>query len=237
MRKSSFLAVLMLAVAQVAGAQVEIVVPDEKIEAQRTYLFQVQGIDNAALARTTLTVKPDGAAAAMGVTGWDGSQYIWFVGSKAGPCCVIVGVGPESPGKPDIAAVVIAVGGEPDPEPEPEPNPDPPPPPPPDEALWGAVIIEETGERTPEFAQTILDESLSSYLTSSGLSLRVADQDVTDERGETPEDLEPYKEAAEGEELPIIFVMGVHGAELFKGPVPSSADKLIALLKQYAKDD
>ena len=226
MRRILCLAVL--ACCSVAGAQVEIVVPDESIEVQRTYLFQVQGIDGAALARTTLAVKPDGAAMAMGVTGWDGSQYIWFVGSKKGPCCVIVGVGSESPGKPDIAAVVIAVGG----EPEPEPNPDPPPPPP-DEQLWGAVIIEETGDRTPELAQVLTSTKVASYLKASGLTLRVADQDATDEHGETPADLVDYIASAKGEDLPVLFVMGVDGAELYRGPVPTTPAGLIELFKQH----
>lgn len=221
MRKMLLFAVL--AVAQVANAQVAITVPDEPIEAGRHYLLPVTGLDAADLPNTRLVVEPKDTASAIGVTGWAGEQFIWFAAQENGRHFVAVVVVRD--GKPVVASVLVEVGGS-------TPNPDPPPPPP-EEDLWGAVLIEETSQRTPQLAQVLTSTKLASYLETSGLTLRAADQDVTDEDGDTPEDLADYIETAKGEKLPVLFIMGVKGAEFYRGPVPETPAKLIALLKKH----
>ena len=224
MRKLFFLAVL--AICQVASAQIAITVPDEPIEVNRHYLLKVTGLESADLPSTQLIVEPK-TASAVGVSGWAGEQYVWFSGIEKGRHFVAVIV--VRGGKPIVASTTIEVGGS-------NPNPDPLPPPP-EEDLWGAVIIEETGVRTAEFASILVSPKLSTYKKTAGVEVLAVDQDVTDESGKVLENLLPYLKSAEGKELPMMFIMGKQGFEFYSGPVPGTVDETIALLKKYAKKE
>ena len=99
------------------------------------------------------------------------------------------------------------------------------------------MIIEETGERTAAFAKMILSPKLNSYLVTAKLGFRVVDRDVTDANGRVHADLAPYVKAVEGDELPVVLLLSKEGTIIRKTPSPTSAARLIALLKQYAKED
>jgi len=222
MRK--LLAIVILLFGNLAFGDIAIVPPVEKIDVGRHYLLQVTGLEKEDLANTRLIVEPKESASAVGVTGWAGEQFIWFTGNKAGRHFLVVIVVRD--GKPLAASLCVDVGGV---------NPDPPIPP--EEDLWGAIIIEETSKRTPEFAKTILSPKMSSFFKNSGLELRIVDQDVVDIDGETPDDLKSYIDEAKTGKLPMLFVMGVKGTEYYKGNVPGSAGEMIELIQKFTKEE
>ena len=143
------------------------------------------------------------------------------------------------PGKVGIALMVVqngvgmllvhevAVG----PFPDPVPPPPPPPPPPPDEKVWGAILIEESGQRTWQLAAILTSKKLETFFSEERLSWSVTDQD------DASTDLKPYVDQAKKDGIPMLFIMGVDGHEFYAGPVPNKVDDVIKLVKQFAKEE
>ena len=124
----------------------------------------------------------------------------------------------------------------PDPEPEPDPVPPPPPPPPPPADLWGAIVIEESNERTAEQAAVLLSQELALYFETAKLAYRIEDQDAEGPDGNTPADLKPYIERAKkAGNLPRVFVIATDGTIVFEGYLPATSSQFVALMRQYAK--
>ena len=118
----------------------------------------------------------------------------------------------------------------PPPTPEPEPEPEPVAP------LWGALIIEETGQRTPEQAATLLSRELALYFVTTKLAYRIEDQDAEGPDGTTPADLVPYIELAKkAGNLPRVFILSTDGTIVFQGYLPATSSAFVALMRQYTK--
>jgi hypothetical protein len=115
--------------------------------------------------------------------------------------------------------------------PTPIPPPVPPVPPVPVEPLWGALIVEESGTRTPQLAALLTDASVRKFFTDNSLAFRVCDPDETDANDKTPADLAPWIAKAKAGGLPRLFLLGKKGAEIYSGPVPADAAALLALVK------
>jgi len=141
-----------------------------------------------------------------------------------------------APGQPPRLALfqVTPLGPSPSPEPQPHPipNPEPPPPVPPRPGFLDLLWIEETAARTPQQARAITDRAIRDALASAGWSLRVVDQDITDETGKTPPELVPAIAAAKRAGLPYLIVRSRDGAEVYAGKAPADVDAFKTLLKR-----
>jgi hypothetical protein len=141
-----------------------------------------------------------------------------------------------APGQPPRLALfqVTPLGPSPSPEPQPHPipNPEPPPPVPPRPGFLDLLWIEETAARTPQQARAITDRAIRDSLAAAGWSLRVVDQDITDETGKTPPELVPAIAAAKRAGLPYLIVRSRDGAEVYAGKAPADVDAFKTLLKR-----
>lgn len=126
----------------------------------------------------------------------------------------------------------VTPGPEPQPEPQPEPEPPPPVPVPPGPGTLELLWIEETAARTPEQARALTDRAIRDALAAAGWSLRVVDQDITDETGKTPPDLAPAIAAAKQAGLPYLIVRARNGAEVYAGKAPPDLTAFQALLQR-----
>jgi hypothetical protein len=121
----------------------------------------------------------------------------------------------------------------PTPEPlPPKPEPPPPVPVPPGPGVLDILWIEETAARTPEQARALTDRAIRDALAAAGWSLRVVDQDITDETGKTPPDLAPAIAAAKQAGLPYLIVRARNGAEVYAGKAPPDLTAFQALLQR-----
>ncbi len=121
----------------------------------------------------------------------------------------------------------------PTPEPlPPKPEPPPPVPVPPGPGALELLWIEETAARTPEQAKALTDRALREALAAAGWSLRVVDQDITDETGQTPPELAPLIAAAKQAGLPYLVVRSRDGAEVYAGKAPTDLATFQSLLQR-----
>lgn len=138
-------------------------------------------------------------------------------------------------GSPPVLALYRVVPGpSPQPGPGPGPGPGPQPEPGPQPQPQGPlslIWIEESADRTPEQAQAIVDPEIREVLREAGWTLRVADDDVVDEHGQAPSDLQQFIAAARQAGLPRLFAVNAQGAEVFAGKAPKDAAEFKALLK------
>lgn len=148
-----------------AAQQIEIVVPEEDLEAKRDYLIEVRGLATELLPGVTLIAEPSDTTRAIGVTGWAGQQFIWFRAQDEGRRFLVLALNGQV--KPLIVSTALEVG---------DSNPPPPPPPPPPPGELTIVVVEEATARTAEHA--LVYHGLQSYLNSKKISWRIADQDV-----------------------------------------------------------
>lgn len=137
-------------------------------------------------------------------------------------------------GQPEI--IVAALIGErliveefswpfgPSPKPEPEPQPIPGP----KVVLW----IEESADRSPGQAAAIVNKEIRQAIQVAGWQLRIVDDDVVDETGESPGDLAAYITAARAAGLPRVFILQ-DGKELYAGAAPPDASSFAALLSRF----
>lgn len=109
--------------------------------------------------------------------------------------------------------------------PEPDPNPIPPPPPVPGKR-W-VIIIEESSQRSPQFASVLVDAQnvWRPYVESKGHKFRLWDKDFV------PPDGASW--LLECEKVPTMFIADEKGTILFEGTTPNSAAEMLALIKEY----
>lgn len=135
-----------------------------------------------------------------------------------------------SPGNPpQLAFFTIEPHDAPDPGPQPGPEPTPPPPDPirgPLTLLW----VEETEARTPAQARALTDPTIREALVAAGWTLRVVDQDVTDENGRTPPELAAAIQQARQSGLPYLIAWNAARAEVFAGKAPADKAQFLELL-------
>lgn len=143
-----------------------------------------------------------------------------------------------APGNPPRLALFMIrpqnqPGPDPQPNPGPQPNPKPEPNPPPEPAGPLALLwIEESQARTPGHARALTDRTIREALASAGWSLRIVDQDVTDENGKTPPELAPAIAQAKQAGLPYLIAKNQAGAEIFSGKAPVDETAFAALLRK-----
>lgn len=122
------------------------------------------------------------------------------------------------------------------PPPGPEPDPDPPPPPPPTPGERWLLIIEETGERTPQMFlllnQIRQDSSIAKH------HLRIFDKDGKDENNQPNARLQAYvKQIPADAKLPVLFIVqreadgSERGRVLWKGELPTTLEAVLKILK------
>jgi len=109
----------------------------------------------------------------------------------------------------------------------PDPDPDPIPPPPPEPGKRWIIIIEESSERTPQFASMLVDAQnvWRGYVKSSGHQFRLWDKDVV------PRDGASWRDKAQG--VPTLFIADTDGRILYQGDPPTSSAQMLALIKEY----
>jgi len=144
-----------------------------------------------------------------------------------------------APGQPPVLTFfeVIPLSPTPPVPPTPEPTPPKPEPPapvpvPPGPGALELLWIEETAARTPQQARAITDRAIREALANAGWSLRVVDQDITDETGKTPPELAPAITAAKQAGLPYLVVRSRDGAEVYAGKAPPDLTAFQTLLKR-----
>jgi len=112
---------------------------------------------------------------------------------------------------------------------EPSPDPPPPPPPPPVKALFG-FVVEERHDRTPEAATLLLSKRVREALEDR---LLVADKDVVDRGDKVPDYWSGWLKAAEGKNLPYLFLANESGQVLWEGELPKTVDDMVDLINKY----
>jgi hypothetical protein len=138
--------------------------------------------------------------------------------------------------------------GQPDPPTPPNP-PTPPDPPTPQPQKLTAVVIEESGQRTPAQASVVLSPTIASWVETGGHKWYVFDRDAEnagrvpvcdsrgcrlEQRGGLDPGFKPFFDAARGKTLPrlVIAVQG-QGKVLCETALPATASETLALLKKY----
>lgn len=117
------------------------------------------------------------------------------------------------------------------PGPGPVPNPPTPGPLPPPKGLW-AVVVEETKQRTPEYAQLLLGQSkFRTLLTQTRLAL-------VDQNAELSANLASYQNlakeavASRGLKLPILYLTDDTGKVYFEGVLPADDGVATAIVER-----
>lgn len=108
------------------------------------------------------------------------------------------------------------------------------PPPKPDPVvgkLAGWVLIEETSK--PFLNRGAILTVGIQWSKENGIGYRTADQHVKDSSGQPPLDIVSYLAAAQKAGIPQLFLVTAEGKALYAGPVPSSSDEFVALLKKH----
>lgn len=206
--------------------QIEIVVPDEELEAKRDYLIEVRNLATELLPGVTLIAEPAATTRAIGVTGWAGQQFIWFRANDVGRRFLVLALNGQT--KPLLVSAFLDVGGT---------GPDPPPPPPPPGELC-VIVVEESSARTAQ--EAIIYLGLQTYLDSKKVSWRIADKDQVDGlTNQPPKWLSPCLVAISQKQLSLpAIVVGVRAAEAGFSvagvdTLPETLAKAIEWVKQY----
>jgi hypothetical protein len=110
----------------------------------------------------------------------------------------------------------------------PRPPPDPPQPPTPTPGtIERVVIVEESGDRTPEIAAILTDPRLKPLRDAR--KLLILDQDAADSSGTPASELSQH----DGQPLPRVIGLDSSGVRSAAAELPGSADGLIELLKTW----
>ena len=205
------------------AADLKIVVPEGTLNPNQHYLFSVTGLTAEDLPTATILCEPT-TAQAVGVTGWAGDQFLWWIAREKGRHFVAVVVVRD--GKAVVASTTVEVG-----------PPDPPPPPPPPPGDLAIVVVSETADRTAKQAIVLL--GLRKYLESKSLWYRLADPDTKDAAtGATPKWLEAAraKTAENNTKLPAL-VVGTIADGVFSPVaaevVPDTVESAVNIIKRY----
>ncbi len=219
---------LLLAVPGIA-ADLEIVVPGGVLEANQHYLFPVVGLTTEDLkAVPKILVEPKAAnTSVVGVTGWAGEQYLWWIAREEGRHFVAVCVIRD--GVLVAASAVIDVG---------KPDPPVPPVPPPVPGDLAVVLVFEVGKRTAQ--EAIVQLGLRKYLISKNLWYRIEDKNVKDSvTGQAPKWLEAARAKIAEKSIPLpALVVGSVADDVFvpvaAEVVPNTVEAAVVIVEKYA---
>jgi hypothetical protein len=118
----------------------------------------------------------------------------------------------------------------PDPAP---PNPTPPTPTP-GPLLWITVVEDSNlNNRTPQQAAIYASKALRDAVAAGGLRWRLINANMRDAGGKVPAELVPYFEHVKGKTLPWMMFEDAAGRLLYEGPLPATADQVLALVQKY----
>lgn len=143
-----------------------------------------------------------------------GSGYVVVSSTKAGKLQPLF-----------VVRVVVGDGPKP-----PPPGPDPPPP---TGTAKYVVVIEETAEAAAGRGALYSDPALLARLKTKGITLRRADKDVVDSKGQPPADVRRFLDESKGKPLPRMFVVDERGRTLFAGSLREDAADFLKLLEKY----
>ena len=216
---------LFLAVSGIA-ADLEIVVPNTVVQPGQHYLLPVLGLTSEDLPTAQIVVEPSDSAQALGVTGWAGEQYLWFIAQEEGRHFVVVCVVRDN--KAVLASASVHVG---------KPNPPPPPVPVPVPGDLAIVVVIESAERTPQQMRVLL--ALRKYCEKKSLWYRMADPDQKDAvTNQTPRWLAAARKKITESSTPLpALVIGSVADDVFSAvqgeEVPDTAEAAVAILEKY----
>jgi len=111
--------------------------------------------------------------------------------------------------------------------PRPPPLDPPPPPPPPPGRVARVVIVEESGDRTPEQATILTDPRLKPLRDQR--KLLILDKDAADSQGQPASELSQH----DGRPLPRVIGLDSSGVRSVAADLPGTADGLIELLRTW----
>ena len=114
----------------------------------------------------------------------------------------------------------VTIRGPPGPTPNPTPTPTP-------GTVSRVVIVEESGDRTPEQAAVLTDPRLQP-LRQSG-NLLILDQDAADSQGQPAVDLAQH----DGQPLPRVIGLDSSGVRSVAAELPGTGDELVELLEAW----
>lgn len=183
-----------------AYGQVTVTGPTEPVRINERVLFDVTGLDAAGYAGSRLWIRPsEGVTAEPFTAVVDGRLVLLIQADTPGVYWFVLAV-PGADGKGIDGAEFELQVGEPTPAPPDIDPPDPIPGPGPKFVL----VLEESGNRTPGQAATMM--GLRAWLLASEHQWRMLDKDVVGPDGKTPEWLVPYLEAAKDQPLPALLI-------------------------------
>lgn len=134
----------------------------------------------------------------------------------------------------ELASYEVVVGGE---NPNPDPPPPPPPPPPPEDEPWGALLLYETGQPSPELAELLTSKTVREFSKSNGLEFLALDKDAKGHDGKPVPILQDWGETITGKDgpgVPGMVLIGKQGTTLWVGKPPRAKD-YVALVQKYMK--
>jgi hypothetical protein len=196
--------------------------------------FSVTGLSEGVLAATAVTWFPRENVVCVPARTWAGETIIWFVPGVAAEYLIAIHA-------PDglTAEIVVNTKGAPVPPPDPDPNPGPTPPP-----IVGfrtVLIVHESGELSPAFAQQL--ESVREYTSSQAHIKRTKflDPDLKDMDQKTPEWFQGYLDLIQKNSLHLpVLMVGVLSdqpdrplAQLFAEELPDTTEDIILAIKKY----
>ena len=114
------------------------------------------------------------------------------------------------------------------------PNPTPPPTPTPGPLLW-ITVVEDTNlnNRTPQQAAVYASKALRDAVAAGHLRWRLINANMRDAAGKVPAELAPYFVHVQGKTLPWMMFEDAAGNLLYEGPLPATADQVLALVQKY----
>jgi len=183
-----------------------------------------------------VTVRPHAGAKFTAAPGFGPDECLWFPGERADDGSQVFLVRPYKPGTFRVVLwsegdkrgaystlVLDATGGKDDPPPPvPDPKPKPDPAPAPAGPLW-LIVVEETGERTPETAAVLGDAAYWLALRAKGHKFRFYDRDSADAKRLG------YVKAA-GDALPALVVLDATGAVVKAVKLPATTAGVDAMI-------
>ena len=213
---AALLAAVALAAAPGVGTPVAVIAGPNTGSPVRPILLDGRGSNGTAF---TWLASP--ADSGRGLVAFDGGKRAAFSAAIPGKYMVLLVVDQTAY---TGHAIVISE----DPQPNPFPDPIPPP-----LKVASVVVVEETAQRTPEQFAVMSAPPWRTYLADSGIKLRFADQDVTDETGALPADLKPAIERAKQDGLPRVVFLDAGGSVVASEALPNSGAEMLKLVTVY----
>lgn len=102
------------------------------------------------------------------------------------------------------------------------------------------LIVEETSARTPQLADLVLSAELRDVVSSLGHRFRLVDQNAVEWNGTPARVLGPWRElpalsSGQSRGLPWLLFVLPDGRVLYEGPLPSSVDGVVDLVRKHTK--